>query len=58
MMKKLKVSRSHLRSVGITTIKLEPATRERLASLGKKGDTYDQIINCLIDVYEGKQRKR
>ena len=58
MMKKLKVSRVHLRSVGITTIKLEPATRVRLANLGRKGDTYDQIINCLIDHYEGKRKKR
>ena len=34
-----------------TTIKVLKSTRERLADLGKKSDTYDEIINKLIDSY-------
>jgi len=34
-----------------TTIKVLKSTRERLADLGKKHDTYDEIINRLIDSY-------
>lgn len=44
-----------------TTIKILKSTRERLADLGKKQDTYDEIVNRLIDAYlknnkEGKNR--
>ena len=44
-----------------TTVKILKSTRERLADLGKKQDTYDEIINRLIDAYlknnkEGKNR--
>lgn len=31
------------------TIKIHPETRDRLKGLGKKGETYDDIINRLID---------
>ena len=31
------------------TVKLRPETVERLKTFGKKGDTYDDIINRLID---------
>jgi len=34
---------------GVTTIQLEMKTRDRLMSIGKKGETYDEIINKLID---------
>lgn len=34
-----------------TTIKILKSTRERLADLGKKQDTYDEIVNRLIDSY-------
>jgi len=40
----------------ITTIQLSPKTRERLRELGKKGETYDEIINKLID--KRKKRKK
>lgn len=30
-------------------IKLRPETVARLKNLGKKGDTYDDVINKLID---------
>ena len=36
----------------ITTIRIRPKTRERLKNLGKKSETYDDIINKLIDKYE------
>lgn len=32
-------------------ISIMPETRERLKDLGRKGDTYDDIINKLIDAY-------
>ncbi|HVL86779.1 MAG TPA: hypothetical protein VM681_02030 [Candidatus Thermoplasmatota archaeon] len=31
-----------------TTIPLLPATRDKLKSLGRKGETYDQILNRLM----------
>lgn len=33
----------------ITTIKLQKSTRDRLAALGMKGQTYDDIILALMD---------
>jgi len=36
----------------ITTIPLEAKTRDRLRSLGKKGETYDQILRRLISSAE------
>lgn len=35
----------------ITTIPLTKATRDRLRSLGKKGETYDELLNRLMQVY-------
>ena len=35
----------------ITTIPLTKATRDRLRTLGKKGETYDELLNRLMDVY-------
>jgi len=35
----------------VTTIQVRPETRDRLKDLGKKGDTYDEIINRLIDFW-------
>ena len=32
-----------------TNIQVKVSTRERLARLGRKGQTYDDIINMLID---------
>lgn len=34
-----------------TTISLDPETRDRLKELGQKGETYDELVNRLIDVY-------
>jgi predicted CopG family antitoxin len=33
---------------GVTTIQLSPDTREKLKELGKKGETYEEIILRLI----------
>lgn len=38
----------------ITTVQMTKQTRARLESVGKKGETYDQLINRLIDFLEGK----
>ena len=35
---------------------IKRSTRERLKSIGRKGDTYDDVINVLIDYYV-KSRK-
>ncbi len=31
------------------TIKMHPETRDRLKAAGKKGETYDELINRLLD---------
>ena len=36
---------------GITTVKLSKKTRDRLAELGKKNETYENIIVRLMDSY-------
>jgi predicted DNA-binding protein len=40
---------------GVIRLKLE--TRKRLAELGKKGETYDQIINRLIEFYKANLKR-
>lgn len=35
----------------VTTIPLTKATRDRLRGLGRKGETYDELLNRLMDVY-------
>ena len=39
----------------VTTIQLTPPTRDKLKDLGKKGETYEEIILRLIK--QGKIRK-
>jgi predicted CopG family antitoxin len=41
-----------------TTIILEKATRERLRQLGIKGQSYDDVINRLIDKKKGLPDRR
>lgn len=36
----------------VTTIQLTPATREKLKDLGKKGETYEEIILRLLAAYK------
>lgn len=38
-----------------TTISLETETRDRLKQLGRKGETYDELVNRLIDHFEEAQ---
>ncbi len=40
--------------VRITTIQVKETTRDKLKDLGKKGETYDQIIEKLLQIYEKK----
>lgn len=37
-----------------TTIAVKKKTRERLKKIGRKGETYDDIINRLIDTCGGE----
>lgn len=41
---------------GATTIQLEKKSRDRLMDLGKKGESYDQIINKLVDFWLKRKR--
>lgn len=44
--------------MSLTTIKIQTETREKLADLGKKSESYDTIINRLIGFYlEHKEEK-
>lgn len=36
----------------ITTIPLTKTTRDRLKALGRKGETYDELLNRIMDAYE------
>ena len=38
----------------VTTVKVTKRTREKLAELGKKNETYEDIIERLIEFYEKK----
>lgn len=38
----------------LTTIPLTKATRDRLRSAGKKGESYDTLINRLLDALESQ----
>jgi hypothetical protein len=39
-----------------TTIRIELETREKLRDLGKKGETYNEIIKRIIDTLESERR--
>jgi len=40
--------------VRITTIQVKETTREKLKDLGRKGETYDHIIEKLLQIYQKK----
>ena len=42
---------------GTTTIQIETKTRDRLVSAGRMKDTYDSVINRLIDLWEKKKKR-
>jgi hypothetical protein len=37
-----------------TSIEIKQSTKDRLKGLGKKEDTYDDIVQCLLQAYEKK----
>ncbi len=39
-------------------VAIKPETRKKLISIGGKGETYDYIINKLIEEYENNGKKR
>jgi hypothetical protein len=44
----------HTKLGEITSIKVKKMTRDHLAQVGTKSETYDDIINRLLDRYEKK----
>jgi hypothetical protein len=42
----------------ITTIQIRKATRDRLLEIGMKKETYDELINRLIDFYIKKSEEK
>lgn len=38
-------------------VAIKPETREKLMGIGRKGETYDYIINRLIEGYENNGNK-
>lgn len=36
----------------ITTVKVQKKTRDRLAKFGNKSETFDDVINRLLDFFE------
>ena len=43
--------------MALTTIKIQMETRDKLADLGKKSESYDTIINRLIEFYQARPKK-
>ena len=41
-----------------TSIKIQMSTRDRLVELGKKNESYDMIINKLVDFYEHQKSEK
>jgi hypothetical protein len=42
----------------ITSLKVRKATRDRLGKLGNKTETYDDLLNRLMDSYEKNTKQR
>jgi hypothetical protein len=42
----------------VTSIKIQMSTRDRLVDLGKKNESYDTIINKLVDFYQSKKDEK
>jgi hypothetical protein len=40
-----------------TTIRVKRTNKERMANIGKKDDSYDDILQNLLDYYESNPRK-
>ena len=42
--------------MSLTSIKIQTGTRDRLVEMGKKNESYDTIINKLINFYQEHQK--
>ena len=42
--------------VGSTTQKLDKSTLARVQKYGKMGDSFDQVLNKILDQLEGKRK--
>jgi hypothetical protein len=42
----------------ITSLKIRKATRDRLGKIGNKTETYDDVLNRLMDFYEKNGKRR
>ncbi|MFH0848036.1 MAG: hypothetical protein V1857_00855 [archaeon] len=42
---------------GITSLRVTRETRNRLSEIGSKDETFDEIIQRLIEFYRGQQRE-
>jgi hypothetical protein len=42
----------------ISSIEIKPSTKDRIKNLGKKGDTYDDIVQRLLQAYEKNARAK
>jgi len=40
----------------ITTIRLKKETREMLKEVGRKGETYDEIIRRLVELWKSQKQ--
>lgn len=38
----------------VTTIQISMETKDRLMNIGKKDDSFEDIIRRLLDIYDGK----
>jgi hypothetical protein len=41
-----------------TTLQVTLATRDRLREIGRKDESYDHLVNRLVDVYEQTMEKK
>jgi len=46
-----------MKEKGLATIRISKEVRERLKALGRKGETYDDVIMRLIEFYERERSK-
>ncbi|MFA4860667.1 hypothetical protein [Methanoregula sp.] len=44
--------------MSLTTIKIQTETRDKLADLGKKSESYDTILNRLIEFYREHSKEK
>ena len=54
----LTMTEQTITGMSLTTIKLDSATRDALAELGKKNESYDTILKRLISYWKKSQPER